>query len=98
MIGATRLETITRVIEWCKRLNHFIGRGDAENLYSTWQYYGAPPVIRTIEGTFYNDDIIRRHWTAGCHGTVNFMRSLLHTLNIPVEYINLGHALPYFCS
>ncbi len=96
LIGATRLETITRVIEWCKRLNHFIGRGDAENLYSTWQYYGAPPVIRTIEGTFYNDDIIRRHWTAGCHGTVNFMRSLLHTLNIPVEYINLGHALPYF--
>ncbi len=30
-----------------------------------------------------------------CHGTVNFMK-VCYTLNIPVEYINLSHTLPYF--
>ncbi|MBN1182533.1 MAG: hypothetical protein JXB49_09625, partial [Bacteroidales bacterium] len=102
LIGSTRLETINRVIEWCKCLTHYgYMEGEDKNAayFANWQYYGEPPVIRIIEGTIRNPpgNLDLHHYTRGCHGTVQFMRTLLQTLNIPVKYIYCsGHAQPYF--
>ena len=58
-----------------------------------------PPVKRIIEGTinpeWTSDE--PRHWTAGCHGTVGFLRAVLRTVNIPVGYsYAVGHGQPRF--
>jgi len=102
LIGQTRTETISRILEWCKNLTHYsYSPGDDQNsaYYATWQYYGEPPVKRTIEGTVRtppgNQGL--KHFTRGCHGTVQFIRTLLQTLNIPTKYERIeGHAIPHF--
>lgn len=101
LIGLTRIETISRVIEWCKNLSHYYYiQGDDENaaIFATWQYHGEPPVNRIIEGTVRTPgDAVLRHYTRGCHGTVQFIRTLLQTLNIPTKYERIeGHAIPHF--
>ena len=40
-----------------------------------------------------------RHWTAGCHGTVGFLRAVLRTVNIPVARIyRAGQGSRIFCT
>lgn len=103
LIGPTRYNTICRVVEWCKKLSHYYASAsDDPSLdlnYIHWQYSGPPPVERIINGTVRLNELSTRHWTEGCHGTVEFIRSLLQTLNIPVQYVLCaGHAQPYFTS
>ena len=98
--ASSRFQTIARLLDWSrKNLWHFSGGWDTANLYDQWQYRGLPPVLRMIQGTPRLSEIQNgiRHRTAGCWGTVGFLRAVLRTLNIPVSLVTKGgHALPHF--
>jgi Regulator of chromosome condensation (RCC1) repeat len=100
LIAQTRMATILRVLDWGRaKLMHMGGGLEAANYLDHWQYSGQPPVRRIIEGTLHPDYASDppRHWTAGCHGTVGFLRAVLRTVNIPVEYVYaVGHGQPHF--
>jgi hypothetical protein len=100
LVGVGRVDTIHRFLEWCCwKLMHRGGGHEVWNHQDYWQYPGQPPVRRIIEGTLHPnyDHEPPRHWTAGCHGTVGFLRAVLRTVNIPVAYIYMhGHAQPHF--
>jgi hypothetical protein len=108
LIGETRVETIGRLLGWCREnLAHFLDGNEAKNMEYQWQYRGFPPISRILEGTPNNDprpgynDPNLRHRTAGCHGTNGFLKGVLRTVNIPVAYSRppaSGHATPYFPS
>lgn len=101
LIGATRLETIARVLDWCGRLTHFSGYAEAANMEAHWQYRGVPPMSRVLTGTVNSGYPSRgiRHYTAGCWGTVGFLRALLRAANIPVKLTSAaGHAMPWFVA
>lgn len=102
LISSTSRDTIENLLEWCRNnLAHFAGNFAPDNLYKYWQYKGYPPVEKIISGTVSQDfaylGIV--NWTAGCWGTVGFLRAVLRTVNIPVTLENpknAEHALPYF--
>ncbi len=101
LLGASRLDTVIRLIDWCRRMVHFTGGWEASNIYDQWQYYGFPPVERIISGTpvLSRPGDPGRHRTGGCWGTTGFLRAVLRTVNIPVELVTkAGHALPHFIS
>jgi hypothetical protein len=97
-----RIDTIVRLLEWCRdNMKHFMGTGTTHDMNATWQYSGLASVRRVIDGThnaeFAGDGPTFAHWTAGCHGTTGFLRAVLRTVNIPVEYTRSAeHALPHF--
>jgi hypothetical protein len=97
LVGATRRETIERVLDWSRaNLVHFIGRYAPDNLNDHWQYRGWPPVERVLAGTTH-PQFGFAHWTAGCWGTAGFLRHVLRTLNIAASLETAdGHALPRF--
>jgi len=114
LIGQTRFETIARLLRWARRMHHNIGCGVVShtkyNEY-VWQYRGAPPVSKIIQGTIMDpvcsapttpkDLSGLQHWTAGCSGTTYFLQEVLRSVNIPVDYLGdpcYGHAQPYFPS
>lgn len=102
ILGATRRQTIVRMIDWCRHnLAHFVGGYAPDNLEDHWQYQGWPPVERIIRGTDHRDasgvDLGLDHWTAGCWGTTAFLQLVLRTANIPVEPVEgVCHMLPHF--
>ena len=107
IIGATRLDTIINLMDWCRpRLVHFEGGYDSANLEDIWQFGGFPPAERIIEGTVQTSQpgLGLQHWTAGCWGTTAFLRLLLRTANIPVQAMRLycpnyvTHSTPHFAS
>jgi hypothetical protein len=105
MIGAKAFSTIGRSLEWCRQhLVHFRGGFQALNMQDQWQYRGWPPVSRMLEGTPHAGvENILSNRTAGCHGTTGFLRCLLRTVNIPVEYTQVicdavVHAVPAFVT
>src|SRR4051794_7947636 len=95
-------DTIGRVLGWCRdSMIHFSGGYTAKDMDATWQYRGWTPVSRVIAGTHNKEYTVPsldfRHWTGGCHGTVGFLRAVLRTINIPVQYLKVeSHAQPYF--
>jgi uncharacterized protein (TIGR03437 family) len=105
LIAQSRLETIHRVLDWSRRnLVHEAGP-EIRNTsldwgQQLWRYSGCPPVRRIIEGTANCSDSqgLFAHWTGGCQGTTGFLRALLRTANIPVEFVNIcgAHASPHF--
>jgi alpha-tubulin suppressor-like RCC1 family protein len=103
LIGKSRLATIHRVLEWGRENLMHMGGGTGSGLSAAshvdhWQYPGKAPVKRIIEGTINAGWFPEpRHWTAGCHGTVGFLRAVLRTVNIPVAYAYAaGHGQPHF--
>lgn len=100
IIGTTRRATINNLLQWVSaNLSHFIGQSNYLNMEGHWQYRGLPPISRTIEGTTENVTHTFGHWTAGCHGTVGFLRNVLRAVNIPVEIVRVcGHGLVYFTT
>ena len=99
--SATSTEAaIAGLLEWCRRnLYHFFGSPGGKNMNDLWQYRGFPPVARVIAGTTQtsNPGAGSIHRTAGCHGTVGFLRSILRTINIPVKPVEVtDHALAFF--
>lgn len=97
IIGATRLKTITNLLDWCRNfMMHFLD-GD---IIDTWGYYW-PPVKRIIEGTIYtkHPEMGVQCYTAGCAGTTRFLETVLKVVNIPVQRASAdGHATPYFMT
>ena len=83
-----------------------------QTLFDHWQYAGPPPAARTLAGTVYtgwaftgwmvpdgvDQDPHPSHYTSGCHATVDLLRSLLRTLNIPAQYVNAGHGTAHFLA
>jgi len=102
LIGNSRLDTIARVIDWCRgNMVHFSGGTTAANMEEQWQYRGFPPLSRVLEGTVKTSDpeFGIMHRTAGCWGTTGFLRAVLRVVNIPVKLVtNAGHAQPFFMS
>lgn len=100
IIGSSEKQTIANILNYARdSMRHFTGSGAAAH-YNQWQYYGAPPMSRVIEGTTRMSDGIFAHFTAGCHGTCSFSKMALMLLNIPVEYANvgIGHRIAVFPS
>jgi hypothetical protein len=108
LIGQTRFETIAKVLDWARRMQHFIGPFTAKNTEGHWHYRGLPPVSRVIEGTILDPAVSpgfpnSEHWTMGCGGTTGFLKEVLRAVNIPVMYETVpnpacGHSQPYFSS
>jgi hypothetical protein len=100
LIADNRFHTIGRLLDWCRRnLVHYTGQRQASNMEKQWQYRGFPPVSRILQGTPHNDRLEQGmyHRTAGCHGTLGFLRAILRCVNIPVNPNHMcGHALPHF--
>jgi len=103
LLGATRRETIERLITWARRLRHFTGKMENHNAQRIWQYPGVPPVSRVLAGTGPSG----YHYTAGCWGTTGLFISVLRAANIPVRLVDVrgqgsraacSHAQPYFVS
>src|SRR5574341_315047 len=102
LIGSTRLDTVAKVIEWCRaNLVHFSGGTTAANMEDQWQYRGYPPMTRVLAGTVQTShpELGVMHRTAGCWGTTGLLRALLRVINIPVKLVtNAGHAQPWFVA
>jgi hypothetical protein len=102
LIGNTRLDTLARVVDWCRaNLVHFSGGTTAANMEDQWQYRGYPPMIRVLDGTVQTSrpEFGVMHRTAGCWGTTGLLRALLRVINIPVKLVtNAGHAQPWFMA
>jgi hypothetical protein len=103
LLAETRRATIERLLEWVRRnVIHFSGDWDAANVFDQWQYYGWPPVERTLSGTKLasrpNGEV--RHRSGGCLGTGGFLRIVLRTVNVPVDVVVPcpGHAVVHFAS
>ena len=93
---------IAELLGWCRdNMTHFAGLYRAGAMQATWQYSGMPPVARVISGT-HNHQVSAPNfgnWTAGCYGTVGFLRAVLRTANVPVACVNQsGHNQPYFIT
>lgn len=105
IVGEDHRATIVNLLDWCRRnLYHYstpLGVGKTKVMESTWGYRGVPPVSRIIEGTTntVGEIPLFRHWTAGCWGTVAFLRSVLRAVNIPAALLRGGeHAVPHFMT
>ena len=108
LTGATRLATIQNTLDWSRRLRHFQnGAGSSAAVFQRiWQYRGPAPVSATINTTVdpgnSADPTNPFHWTAGCHGTSEFLHSVLRTINIPVDQndvaLNLVHSITRFMT
>lgn len=111
LLGRTRLETIVALLGWCKGLVHFGGAISPQNFTHFWGYPGDMPVSRALSGTSYTGEEFRNFpgfagklpFTAGCHGTVGLLVSVLRAANIPVKCRvtgddTVGHATAIFLS
>ena len=99
LIANSRQETINRVLDWARHLQHNFGYDTAANYFAIWQYRGMPPVSRILSGTTdtNNPSYGKLHYTAGCFGTSALLSFVLRTVNIPVKFgIYTGHAHPNF--
>jgi len=98
-VGGTRLETVANSLRWCRRMTHFYGKYGPANMEAHWGYRGFPPASRVISGTVNpeREQMGRRHWTGGCHGTSGFLRCVLRAANVPVRHdLVAGHSLTHF--
>jgi hypothetical protein len=93
LLKSTRLDTVTAVVAWARDLTPFNGPVSRENFFEHWGYEGDMPVARALAGTRYSGTAFRsvsgldlvRHYTAGCHGTVGLLLSVLRAANIPAR-------------
>jgi hypothetical protein len=98
IIGSTRLQTIENLLEWCRaNFSHALG-SEPDNWVQFWGYSGKTPVSKMISGTFGDtgSDLEWAHWTGGCGFTSDFIRSVLRSVNIPVEVRGLANGVLHF--
>lgn len=101
ILQPTQYQTITKLIGWSEReMIHFGGRFITARTDEHWQYRGMVPAVYVITGTNLTGTTISRHYTAGCFGTTDFYRSVLRSVNIPVErfreHCDGNHTMPIF--
>jgi hypothetical protein len=119
LLCSNRPESIAETVFWARNLSHYENTSDpAQDELDYWQYAGNPPASRVLAGTTYSGTTSGvpanlSQWTMGCHGTTGLLKSLLRTINIPVEeftgfnptvsepdnaFYFSGHAVPHFIS
>lgn len=92
-------ETIVALTEFCRSLVHMKGGLELADFEDQWDYSGAMPITRALRGTTRRSDGWRARFTAGCHGTVGIMVSVLRSANVPAQgRIVEGHATIEFLS
>jgi len=104
LIGSDAADTVARLFAWERKLEHFsVVSGDpTQNIYPYFWGPNTPPVpdSEVINGTVYTGpiDLGFANYTAGCSGTMYFMKSVLRSVNIPVQlqWVFCGHATPIF--
>ena len=106
LIGSSAADTIERLFRWERRLQHVIDPPGVPKQDIAKYYFGPniPPIpdAEIIEGTTYSGPsgvgLTFDHYTNGCGGTMEFMKSVLRTVNIPVQenWLACGHAAPTF--
>jgi len=107
IIRSNHYYTIARVLQWGREemAHHSTPPGEEplplEWMYMFWQYHGAPPVVRILEGTPRLWDNHVMSWAKGCRGVSDFLSSALRNLNIPAYTLydaDLlgGHSVPVF--
>ncbi len=98
ILRSTQEETVIALLQWLREnAIHFYGSATYQNMQEHWGYPGQTSIYHIINGTIRDTENTTQHWTAGCHGTVGFVKSVLRVLNIPVETIyTCGHGQLYF--
>ena len=104
LLGPNALETVSRLVGWCRCLSHYWA--EPSGPIDVTRFWGpdAPPigVSQIIEGTTYTGKLSPPpvsfgHFTAGCSGTSEFLKSILLAVNIWVEgRFGGSHATPFF--
>lgn len=96
LIGITRIDTIGRILGWCRGNLYKVNADTPQNYREYWNYEGYPPVEMIISGTEH-PKLGFQHFTAGCWVTSGFISMVLKTINIPASLEErCGHALPLF--
>jgi hypothetical protein len=104
LIGSDAADTVARLFAWERNLTHFF-YVDGDPTVNVFPYFWGPnvppiPDSKVIDGTTYTGpiDFGFGHFTAGCSGTLLFMKSVLRSVNIPVErhWVTCQHATPIF--
>ncbi|MBL1411436.1 Ig-like domain-containing protein [Sphingobacterium faecale] len=101
IIQSDKISTIGSLLDWChQHFTHFGGSYNYDNILDHWQYSGGVPMSRLINGTTRISDNRFNHYTAGCHGTVDFIKLVLRSSNIPVESFRSydSHRQAYFST
>lgn len=104
LIGVDATATVAELFGWERKLRHdFVVSGDPTvNVFPYFWGPDTPPIpdSKIITGTTYTGPINAgfEHYTAGCGGTMEFMKSVLRSVNIPVErhWVSCLHATPVF--
>jgi hypothetical protein len=98
LVKSTQAETVAAILQWARlNLVHFYGSATYQNFDEHWQSPSGPPLSKVVEGTIRTSESTAEHWTAGCHGTVGFVKTLLRAVNIPTQVIyTCGHSQLYF--
>lgn len=106
LIGANRLETIVRLLDWERNnLRHVVGGTPATPLGSGvlfFGYNGRPPVSRMINGTVMAEPVMFSggftyyegdvlHWVGGCGGASGFNEQVFRLVNVAAEQTALAH-------
>jgi len=104
LIGTDAKDTVGRLFAWERNLTHdYVVAGDPNpNIFPYFWGPNSPPVpdSMVITGTVYSGPStpLFGHFTAGCSGTQYFMKSVLRSVNIPVQlnWVTCTHATPIF--
>lgn len=104
LIGTDAADTVARLFAWERQLTHFfvVGGDPTVNVFPYFWGPNTPPIpdSQIITGTTYSGPINFGfgHFTAGCGGTMFFMKSVLRSMNIPVDrhWVSCQHATPIF--
>lgn len=61
LIASSSRATLAKLLEWSRtNLVHFAGSANPEDQEQYWQYKGAPPMARVLEGTVSTDPSVRK--------------------------------------
>lgn len=105
LLGLDARETVARLVSWCRNLSH--AWGEPATGQADWTCFwgpGSPPIgaSQLIDGTTYTGKLVPApktfgHFTIGCGGTTQFMKSVLRAVNIPAEdRLGGNHHMPFF--
>ncbi len=95
LIGTSRLQTISNLLDWCKKISHASGGYRQSDVRVYWGACIGTPAIKVIEGHPLDPSLNKCsnegyqsfpgpiHATQGCWGTGRFVQNILRVANIP---------------
>ena len=99
ILQSTEEATVHALLDWF-RFNgvHFYGTSSLTNMNDHWGVPTQPPANYVMTGTIYTGESTAKNWTAGCHGTTGFIKSVLKAVNIPAEVLYVLRPCPALSS